>query len=236
MGNTPASNDEGRYYVGLDLGQAADFSCLAAVQQLPGRTRDDPVRYVMRGLHRWPLSTLYTKIVADVVKLMAKPPLEWCTLAVDKTGCGTPVVDMLRDAKPTAAIKPVLITAGFKSGNVDGDYHVPKRELVAVLQLVLQSNRLEIPPTIRGRNVLREELLAFRAKVTAKGNEVFEADWRQRAHDDAVLAVSMALFFGERDAGQDDDDFVPISGGEKCSLNAPSPMHLANRFMKGMMS
>jgi hypothetical protein len=43
--------------------------------------------------------------------------------------------------------------------------------------------------------VLAEELAAFRVKVTPAGNETFEA-WRERDHDDLVLAVALALSAG----------------------------------------
>jgi hypothetical protein len=56
-----------------------------------------------------------------------------------------------------------------------------------------------VPETIPEQKILERELVAFRAKVTAKGSEVFEADWRERQHDDLVLGTAMALFFGERE-------------------------------------
>jgi len=43
--------------------------------------------------------------------------------------------------------------------------------------------------------VLTEELSLFRAKVTLAANETFEA-WRERAHDDLVLALALALYIG----------------------------------------
>ena len=152
----------------------------------------------MRGLKRWPLGTIYTQIVADVVLLVSRPPLCWCVLGVDKTGCGTPVVDMLRAAQPQASLRPVLITAGFAVSCEDGCWHVPKRELVAALQMVLQARLLTIPADIKEQRTLEKELLAFRARITAKGNETFEADWRTRQHDDMVLATAIAVWLGER--------------------------------------
>jgi hypothetical protein len=44
-------------------------------------------------------------------------------------------------------------------------------------------------------SALAEELAAFRVKITLAGNETFEA-WRERDHDDLVLAVAMALYLG----------------------------------------
>jgi hypothetical protein len=45
--------------------------------------------------------------------------------------------------------------------------------------------------------MLVQELGAFRVKITASANETFEA-WRERDHDDLVLAVAMAAWVGQR--------------------------------------
>jgi hypothetical protein len=119
------------------------------------------------------------------------------TLAIDQTGVGRAVVDIFRDADVDATLFPVLITWG---ANVhfgdDGAYHVPKKELVSVLQVLLQGGRLTIAK-LPERETLVKELLAFRVKVTVSANETFEA-WRERDHDDLVLAVALAAFAGER--------------------------------------
>ncbi len=41
------------------------------------------------------------------------------------------------------------------------------------------------------------ELEAFRAKVTTGSTEVFES-WRERDHDDLVLALALALYAATR--------------------------------------
>ncbi len=194
------------YYCGLDLGQAQDFTALAALARtettqpagLP-RAGQQVARYALRGLKRWPLGTLYTQIVADVKEIVGKAPLTHCTLGIDKTGVGAAVVDMFAVANLRASLRPVLITAGHQATQgEDGTHHVPKRELVACLQVLLQERRLEIDTTLPEAKVLQRELAAFKVKVTAARNETFEADWRERAHDDLVLAVAIAAWLGER--------------------------------------
>jgi hypothetical protein len=44
-------------------------------------------------------------------------------------------------------------------------------------------------------SVLAEELSLFRVAVTLSANETFEA-WRERDHDDLVLALALALYVG----------------------------------------
>jgi hypothetical protein len=45
--------------------------------------------------------------------------------------------------------------------------------------------------------VLVTELRAFKVKITAAANETFES-WRERDHDDLVLAVALACWLGQR--------------------------------------
>jgi hypothetical protein len=227
------------FILGLDLGKSQDFTALAAAQRTfqpdPERSDATLTHYAVRYLRRWHLGTPYTAIVRDLAALVEKDPLHGSLLAADQTGVGAVVMDLLREADLPVQLRPILITAGHATTYTDGAWHVPKKELVSTLQVLFQGRRLKVAK-VPDREALVKELLAFKVKVNAAtGHESFEA-WRERDRDDQVLAIALACWLGERDAGQDDDDFVPISGGEKCSLNAPSPMHLANRFMKGMMS
>src|SRR5262245_12490961 len=93
------------YFVGLDLGQVADYSALVVLQQSLVVEPVPPVRagsprptnrYDVVHLHRWPLGTSYPTIVADVGKLLGMPALHspgtWPRLVIDGTGVGRPVV------------------------------------------------------------------------------------------------------------------------------------------------
>jgi hypothetical protein len=81
-----------------------------------------------------------------------------------------------------------------------------------VVAALLDSERLDIPPTIKEATVLGKELRAFRAKVTAAGNETMEADWRSRAHDDLVLALAIAAWLGEQAPPPSGPPFVAARG------------------------
>jgi hypothetical protein len=76
-------------------------------------------------------------------------------------------------------------------------WHLPNKELVGVLQVLLQSRRLRVARSLPDAAAPVRELEAFRVKVTVAANETFEA-WRERDHDDLVLAVAMAAWVGER--------------------------------------
>ena len=210
------------YLAGLDLGQASDFTALAVLERTrpaPLESRGEtfqvrqtwsgietvpvrpapPVRertYALRHLERFPLGTSYPSICARIVELFAAPPLAGGTLVVDQTGVGRAVVDMIHRARPRARIRPITITAGHDVVPDGAGWHVPKKELVSVLQVLLQSKRLQVARALPMAAVLVKELECFRVKITASANETFEA-WRERDHDDLVLAAAMAAWVGE---------------------------------------
>jgi hypothetical protein len=115
---------------------------------------------------------------------------------VDQTGVGRAVVDMISRSRPRASIRPITITAGHAAIADGAGWHVPKKELVGVLQVLLQTRRLQVARRLPMASVLAKELETFRVKITVNANETFEA-WRERDHDDMVLAVAMAAWVGE---------------------------------------
>jgi hypothetical protein len=186
---------EVRYFSGLDLGQQQDYTALAVAERTTHPDPDRPGKtvwhFAVRHLHRWPLGTAYPAIVADVRALFAAPPLSGSALAVDQTGVGRPVVDLFRSAGIAASLRPVTITGG--EGGSGGT--VAKKHLVGAVQVPLQARRLKVAESLPLAPVLAEELGLFRVKVTLAANETFEA-WRERDHDDLVLALGLALYVG----------------------------------------
>ena len=82
------SMDAPSYFVGLDLGQASDFSAVTVFEQtqrFPKNVVPDPEvtpkvnHYALRYLKRWQLGTSYPVIVEEVVKLCERPPLPGCS-------------------------------------------------------------------------------------------------------------------------------------------------------------
>jgi hypothetical protein len=194
----------GDYLIGLDLGQTRDYSALAVMERVWTPASDGAGRlvshYAIRHLQRWPLHTSYTAVVADLAGLVRTPPLSWPVLVVDQTGVGQAVVDFLAKAPLAAALERVVITGGRRmSQDASGAWHVPKKVLVRCLQAVLSSRRLHVA-ALPERTVLLEELLAFRVRITAAAQETFAAG-RHREHDDLVLAVALATWWGERQYG-----------------------------------
>src|SRR5919112_661744 len=113
-------------YVGLDLGQSADYTALAVVHSVKMRIPDGQT---VKGLHlrhleRYPLRTPYPEIVEKVAALVReeKPsPTEYDpsrgryssklpVLVVDNTGVGVAVTDLLKGKG--LRFTPVTITGG----------------------------------------------------------------------------------------------------------------------------
>jgi hypothetical protein len=194
-----------RYFVGLDLGQAQDFTALAVLTR-PLVTGNEPVAdrqptYAVPHLHRFPLGTAYPVIVTAMIELLRSPPLRGCMFVVDQTGVGRPVVDMLTDAmegRVTCNFCPITITGGHEVTRSErGQLRVPKKELVARLQVLLQTRRLKVAQALPEAATLVRELETFRVKITDAANETFGA-WREGQHDDLVLAVALAAWMGEK--------------------------------------
>jgi hypothetical protein len=123
---------------------------------------------------------------------------------------------MVRDARLPARLLPVLITSGHTMSHPDGCTHLPKKELASVLQVLLQTGRLKVARSLPLAGVLEKDLASFKSTVTTTGKDAVE-NWREREHDDLVLAVALAPGPGTR--------WFPMSCGKSsnpCSRH-PSP-------------
>lgn len=171
--------------------------------------------YAARHLERLPIGTPYPAQVARVKELHDRLKADTGSaplLVVDQTGVGRPVVDMLRAAQ----LEPVAVTiTGGDTVTQDGqDYRVPKRDLVSVVQVLLQSERLKIAKELKEAQTLTSELLAFKVSISLKGHDSYGNDvgpWRENPHDDMVLAVAMAAWYGE--------NYKPVQMSEPMSFS-----------------
>lgn len=181
-----------KYTLGLDLGQAQDYSALVILE-----SEDDHSRAAVREIRRWSLGTSYPQIVADVAELKKLPLLAEAALVVDATGVGRPIVELLSAAAcyPTG----IMITGGHHATRDPdtGYWHVPKKELVTVIQLGLQSGTLQIAHALPEAATLTNELLSFTVKITESANAQY-GEWRVGRHDDLVLALAIAAWYAPR--------------------------------------
>lgn len=176
------------FYAGLDLGQAADYTALIIAEQ------PEFGRYDVRHIERFPLGTPYPQIVEKVEARMAALP-EGSRLAVDGTGVGRAVVEMF-----TIPIVPIAITGGDTVTKDEQWYRVPKRDLVGVVQVLLQTERLKFAAGLASVADLTRELLNFEAKITVTAHDTYGA-WREGQHDDLVLSLAILLWYAETSSG-----------------------------------
>ena len=185
-----------KYYVGLDLGQAQDYTAIAVAEDVTQEEEAEKtlhIRHLERFRHR-----LYPDVADYVERLLDSPQLkDRAELVIDATGVGPAVTDIFsRRGRSFAAVK---IHGGDAEHQApDGTHRVPKRNLVSSLQVLLQSGRLKIASSLELAEVLKAELLNFRVKVNAStAHDSYEA-WREGDHDDLVLAAALACWGASR--------------------------------------
>ncbi len=183
------------WVAGLDLGQTADRSALAALKIVQSKGAGKNV-YHLLYLERFHLGTPYPEIGQRLKTVFGAAPLAGSTLAIDGTGVGRGVVDFFKRLGLRAALKPVTITGGLQASRADDGYwHIAKANLVSAARMVMQTRRIEFAPDLPDLRVLKTELTNFQVKISKAAHELYEA--REGEHDDIVLAVAMALWFGE---------------------------------------
>jgi len=179
------------FYLGLDLGQRRDPSTIAVVEKR-GVIR-------VRHLERIPLGMPYPGVVERVREIMRHRELAGnCALAVDATGVGAPVVDMLRAARLGCDIAAVTITGGDRQRqNGSMRVSVPKRDLMAAVQVLLENDELKVARRLRELGALLRELTDVRSSAGIGGRVRLGADGCGE-HDDLVIALALACWRAKR--------------------------------------
>ena len=198
------------YILGVDLGQARDHTALVVLEHEGGpsvrnafmephlavQPNGKPV-YHCRHIERLPVGMSYPEQVRRVKQRhFALEELGRVRLVVDQTGVGRAVTDMLKELSPYA----VTLTAGASVSEDGFEYRVPKQELIATTQVLLQTGRLKIAKELPEAQTLVNELLAFKQSLNSRGHTRFGNDvgaWREAEHDDLVLATALAAWLGE---------------------------------------
>jgi len=188
------------FHIGVDLGQKRDFTAIAILERRdPGPPdwrhpwlEEDPT-YELRHLERLPLGTPYPKVVERIAALTRLPELDHRSeLVVDGTGVGAPIVDLLRQADLPCHIKSVSITSGAQAQEGHRSATVPKRDLIATLEVMLDEEELKIAAALPERRRLIEEFMSLKTAPTKSGHQTFGASGSN--HDDLLIAISLACW------------------------------------------
>ena len=202
------------FSAGLDLGQRSDPSALVVVERRDlwqgfGAQTFDSI--AVRFVEKMALGTPYP-MVAERAKAVVQSPvlLGGCSLTVDATGVGAPVVEMLR-ASRMGDLCAVTITGGEKASQHSLGWNVPKQDLVGGLQLLLEQGRLRIAKDMKGLRTLMRELMDMQAKMGASGRVRTGADGYGQ-HDDLVMALALACWRARKQKGIEGPGRLPLIG------------------------
>lgn len=215
-------------FIGLDLGQEDDLTAFTMITPIG----TDRPTYHLDYLERW-RPKRYGDVVDRAADLIADATdrrhvinltngqYEYLTnrvhLVVDRTGVGRAVGDQFTDADLPCNLVLVTITGGQDVTNEGNHYKVPKKDLVAIVNVLLRAERLGIASDLPDSSVLRAELGSFRMTISKRGHASFAAgtasdtDWRRGEHDDLVLSASLGLWFAEQTLGHGRFEAVPES-------------------------
>jgi hypothetical protein len=208
------------YLLGLDLGKKRDYTALAVLKQQAVPTgrqvNETEYQYDLVHLDRWRGRNYRDAIpvVDEVITKLRHVAFEEhfratgdgsvdggepvIALVVDQTGVGEAVIEDLRAAG--LACVGITIHGGDTTSTQPGGFRVPKRALVATVEVLLQNRRLRIASKLPLAGVLVSELDNFKTTITlSTGHDTYGAaePWREGAHDDTVLAVALASWYGE---------------------------------------
>jgi hypothetical protein len=86
---------------------------------------------------------------------------------------------------------------GRRAGYGGGHYNVPKRDLIASVQLALEKGELRISGRLREASALVEELVDVRKTFRESGRDRVGAEGAGE-HDDLVIALALACWKGRR--------------------------------------
>ncbi len=152
----------------------------------------------LRYAERVALGTPYPDVAEYVRYLVGHRNLRGqCAIAVDSTGVGEPVVDMLRSGRLGCEVSAVNMTGGERerrSGNV---WNVPKRDLMAGLQVLIEKGELKIAQGMKETGRLVRELTDVRLTAGSGGRLRMGADGAGE-HDDLVMALALACWRAKR--------------------------------------
>jgi hypothetical protein len=212
-----------QFLVGLDLGQAVDHTAIAVAEVLHvptgeqegvpgvvGQSRSGAVVPItrektrkvfnIRHLERFELGLSYPQMAADVVALLRREPLKSgdTTLIMDRGSIGRPVSDLIELADLSCNMALVTSHGGEHETRSGYEWSVPKRNLIAGAQVLLQQGRLRIAAGLPLAAVLAEELRDFQVRISQSGHDTYSAP--SGKHDDMLIALSLISWYGGDEA------------------------------------
>ena len=200
----------------LSLGSGGVSSGLAVVEaKLAARksrkeedtpSHDEAATFEVIHLDRFGAERRYPAIIGLVAEIVATRQLgQRYTLLMDITATGRPPLKLFEDCGlyPRA----MQIVAGTETAYANGVQSLPRRDMVSVVQMLLQSNRLLVADALELAPDLVADLQAFDPQPPPAG----QAPHR---NEDLVRAVALACWWGDRQTwGLEMSKMNPLVGG-----------------------
>jgi len=190
----------GFFVMGLDLGQAADYSACSVVEIFQNDDEERKKTYIeydLRLLRRFELGLPYPTVCDEVERMLTTPLLAGKTfLGIDICGVGAGIADMFRERD----LRPIAIRShgGNNVTVVESEFRMPKRDMIGRMRMLFQQGRLRISSKLRDVEIFKTELRNFRMKISQSGHDTYEHH-RANMHDDLLISAGMACWLGMRE-------------------------------------
>jgi len=194
MQNSESESGSKNYIISLDPAQLHDYSALTVLEV--SRVEKKKV-YRLVSLNR-KQHLPYTEIVAWAKRVYLNPKFRRDIsflpfFVLDVGGVGMALRDML--AAEGVEIIGIQLTGGDSESRMGNICHVSKSHLVGKFLAAWDEGRVLMPSTASFLSPFQKELRAFRGEMSSRGRVRFEAE--QGEHDDLVLSVAQAVWWGE---------------------------------------
>lgn len=199
-----------RFIWGLDLAESEDFTALSLLKVVPKPKNEYQVISLERFNSRLPgilekfgapTDEYWSRVIEFLVARIGHPTVRLeCCLAVDATGIGRRVLDMLLRSPALRQTGVMLWPFQIRSRETkrfqrqDGLIQVSRADLLSGARLLMGQGRLRIAASLPEAATLRQELLFVRPDERRQEGD---GPARTRAHDDLVLSVALAADLGE---------------------------------------
>jgi hypothetical protein len=206
------------FAVAVELGMPADGTAIAVVQLVPSPSSPSDPSPDQPGLHlrhlkRFLPGTPYRDIAQGLLDLLNFEELSQTKEktvretvmdvdltvlpVIDQRVVGSPVVDTILRKVNRPDARRVSISGSHSQGYADGYYHVPKPELISLIQAGLGWGLLEFAEKLPETKTFVEGLIKYQDRKT---NSMVQTDpWREHESDDLVLAVGLACWELQQD-------------------------------------
>jgi len=208
------------YAVLVDLAKKRDYTAIMVMKDSPQIVLGhETLKQPNKVVHYYDIVYIaqqqgmrYHTIVQEIGELMQRATLvENADLIVDGTGVGEGVVEIMREQ----GLQPIPIIT-TNSGLVREVYadvaeifpgvpklrartlkeiHVPKSDLVAAGQLLVQQERVRVAEKLKWAEEARRQFKSFRGKINERTkHKVYEAETEEE-HDDIVICFLMGAWW-----------------------------------------